>query len=68
MEVNESDRVCQASAMMAIEPVMMPTQYFKPKRRALTNIDIHPSHTANRLIWCLLVLSVIPSDLFRFLR
>ena len=34
-EVKESDRVCQASAIMAIEAVVMPTQYFKPNRRAL---------------------------------
>ena len=46
--VMQVDRVCQASAMIAMEPVVIPTQYFNPKRRVLTNIDNHPSQMAKR--------------------
>jgi len=42
-EVNESDNVCQASAIIAMEKVLIPTQYFKPKRRLFRMIDIVPS-------------------------
>jgi len=43
IEEIESDRVCQASAIKAIEPVKIPTQYFKINKIALTRIDIHPT-------------------------
>jgi hypothetical protein len=42
-EVSESERVCQASAIIAIEKVCIPTQYFKPKRRVFIKIEIIPS-------------------------
>jgi len=42
-EVSESDKVCQASAMIAIEKVCIPTQYFNPKSKMLRMVDINPS-------------------------
>jgi len=35
--------------MMAIEAVLMPTQYFSPKRIVLMMMDSQPSHIARRL-------------------
>jgi hypothetical protein len=43
MDEMESDSVCQASAIKAIEPVINPTQYFKINKIPLTRIDIHPT-------------------------
>ena len=42
-EVSESERVCQASAMIAIEKVFTPTQYFKAKSKVLIMTEITPS-------------------------
>jgi hypothetical protein len=43
IEVKLSDNVCQASAIIAIEPVIIPIQYFKPKRTVLITIEPIPS-------------------------
>jgi hypothetical protein len=43
IEDSESDKVCHASATIAIEPVVIPTQYFRPKSTVLSIIDSIPS-------------------------
>ena len=43
IEESESERVCQASAIIAMEPVTIPAQYLKPNRRMFTTMESHPS-------------------------
>ncbi|MBA7674962.1 hypothetical protein ES703_83190 [subsurface metagenome] len=42
-ELRVSDSVCQASAIMATEAELIPTQYFRAKRAVLIIIDTTPS-------------------------
>ena len=42
-DVSVSDIVCQASAIMAIEPVESPTQYLNPNNTVFRTIDRIPS-------------------------
>jgi hypothetical protein len=60
IEVRESERVCQASAINAIDPVIIPTQIFKTNKAALTTTDKTPS------IICAFFLSITISP-FAFL-
>jgi hypothetical protein len=41
----ESDRVCHASAMRAMEPEMSPTQYFIMNKNMLVPIEIQPTRS-----------------------
>jgi len=43
MELNVSERVCHASAIMATEPETTPAQYFNTKSALLTMMEIQPS-------------------------
>ena len=45
MEDIESERVCQASAISATEPVNSPTQYLMTNRKILVIIEIHPTRS-----------------------
>jgi hypothetical protein len=49
--VSESEKVCQASAIIAIEKVFTPTQYFKPKRRVFRMIEITPSKYPKNILY-----------------
>lgn len=40
IELIESDKVCQASAIIAIEPVFTPAQYFKANNKIFTTTEI----------------------------
>ena len=42
-DVSESDRVCQASAVIAIESVTIPAQYLSANSPTFTTIEIQPS-------------------------
>jgi len=65
-EVSESERVCQASAIIAIEKVCTPTQYFKPKRKVFRKIEITPSKYPRNILFFLdiAVLDLVFKDNF----
>jgi hypothetical protein len=42
-EDNESDKVCHASAIKPIEPVVIPTQYLKINKIPLVPTEIQPT-------------------------
>ena len=43
MELNESDSVCQASAISAMEPLTIPAHIFRANNNTLPNTDTVPS-------------------------
>jgi len=45
-ELMESDKVCQASTIIAIEPLTIPAQYFRTNRSVLVTIETHPAREA----------------------
>ena len=43
IELSESDKVCHASAVNAIEPDTIPAHSFNPNNPVFTSIEINPS-------------------------